>query len=120
MPRPWSTSRLGKPNKRTTAKQLAVQELCEKYHLDPLEAMIQMAKDPTLDDPHLRFLLLKEITQYVRPKLRVVQLQGDPDHPMFNVNVNIKTSLSEAFALAYGTAVVPANGQPIPLPVGRP
>ena len=115
---PRANSRLGKPNKRTTARQLAVQALCDKYHFDPLEAMIVMVRDTTLDDA-LRVALLKEITQYVRPKLRAIIVQGDEQHPLVWMQT-VKTSLNEAFQLAYGDTTVNGQATPRRLPAPRP
>jgi hypothetical protein len=113
-------SRKGRPNKATVKREEAVHALCAKHGLDPLEAMIQMAADPTLDDVHLRFLLLKEITQYVRPKLRAIIVRGDEHNPLVFMQT-VKTTLADAFERAYGETANAVNGQapPRPLPAPR-
>ena len=77
--------------------------------------------DPTIEDQHLKFLALKELCQYLEPKLRAVVIAGDPHNPITFVN-RVKTTLSEAFEAAYGPTDMGTNGQarsrPLPAPRG--
>ena len=71
-----------------------------------------------------RFLALKELCQYLQPKLRSIELTGDPAHPL-HLSTQVKITLSRALEKTYGAqehrhnghaphfgiAAAPANGR---------
>jgi len=121
MPRPHTGggSRKDKPNRAKVEFRRALQAYCDERNFNPFHAMVQLAIDPAVEDQHLRFLALKELCQYLQPKLRAVVIGGDPDNPV-DIAYRVKVSLAEAFALAYGEPASQMNGQATVLPQAIP
>jgi hypothetical protein len=92
-------SRKGKPNRAKVAFRDELQRYCDARGFNPFHALVQLAADSSIDDPHLQFLALKELCQYLQPKLRAVTLAGDSAAPLV---VQTVTSLQTALAHAYG------------------
>lgn len=63
----------GTPNKRT-----ALFEICEDLGVDPFREMLVAYKE--LDEPRDRIAALKEICQYVYPKLKSVEHSADQEN----------------------------------------
>ena len=66
-------------NKKRQTLLEAIQERFPDYH--PVLAMAQIANDETLPDD-LRFNAHKEVSQYILPKLRSVEVSGNEDKPL--------------------------------------
>ena len=66
-----------------------------------------MAMDEHLDNDQLRFAALRELCQFLQPKLRSVELTGDEARP---VALDFKTTLTRAIELAYGVRSGERNG----------
>ena len=109
-PKTGGGSRKGVPNRAKVAFRQELQAYCDTIGLNPFYQMAQLAIDPSVEDPHLKFLALKELCQYLQPKLRAVVIGGDPDNPV-DVAYSVKVSLAQAFAQAYPTTEVHRNGQ---------
>ena len=103
-PKTGGGSRRGKPNRAKAAFREELQAYCDDRDFNPFFAMVELAMDRTLDDQHLRFLALKELCQYLQPKLRSVELTGDSDRPL---HITVKTTLRQ---LAANVAVQQAEG----------
>jgi hypothetical protein len=93
-------SRKGRPNRAKAAFRDELQRYCDARGFDPFRALVELAADPTLDDPHLKFLACKEICQFLQPKLRAVTLSGDSAAPL--VVQQAMTTLHGALDQAYG------------------
>jgi hypothetical protein len=75
-------SRKGRPNRAKMTFRAELQAYCASIGLNPFHQLAQLAADVTRDDQHLRFLALKELCQYLQPKLRAMQLSEDPANPV--------------------------------------
>jgi hypothetical protein len=75
-------SRKGRPNRAKMTFRAELQAYCASIGLDPFHQLAQFAADTTMEDQHVRFLALKELCQYLQPKLRAMQLSEDPDNPI--------------------------------------
>ena len=72
-PKPANSGR-----KKGSGNKATVAAICERFHFDPFEAMIHIAQDEDTK-PDLRFRVAAELAQYVRPKLRTIELSGEGD-----------------------------------------
>ena len=74
----------GVPNKRTAA----VAERLRELHCDPLEGLVRLAMDETLD-PTLRGRLYCELCKYVYPQRKAVEhsLAEDGEPVKFTINI---------------------------------
>lgn len=68
--------KIGTPNKSTVAHVEKVQEFCDQYKLDPIQALFKIASDET-NDLNLRVSILKEIAQYLYPKKKSIEIAAD-------------------------------------------
>jgi hypothetical protein len=93
-------SRKGKPNRAKAAFRDELQRYCDDKGVNPFHALLELATDSSIDDPHLQFLALKELCQYLQPKLRAVTLSGDSAAPL--VVQQAVTTLHGALDQAYG------------------
>lgn len=55
-----------------------IEELCEKYKFDPVESLIKLSTDPEVATK-LRIWILKELTQYLYPKKRSIEVKTEMD-----------------------------------------
>ena|SRR3712207_112879 len=62
----------GTPNKQT----LAVAERLEALGCDPLEAMVRIATDESVE-PGIRFQAYEELAQYIYPKRKALEHKGE-------------------------------------------
>jgi hypothetical protein len=118
-------SRAGKKNKYPKAFRDRLRAYCEHLGVDPHEFMAQLLANNeviTLGvDEHgtpmaqpavpiaIKFQAAKELASYLEPKLRSVELTGDPDRPLNHV-VDVKTTLREALDKAYAASERHTNG----------
>jgi hypothetical protein len=93
-------SRKGRPNRAKMTFRAELQAYCASIGLDPFHQLAQFAADTTVEDQHVRFLALKELCQYLQPKLRAVELSTDPDHALHHHF----DGLLEALERVYGPA----------------
>jgi hypothetical protein len=91
--------RTGSRDKRKEAFRVRLQAYCVDKDVDPHLYMVDLIADPLLEDRSLKFQAAKELAQYLEPKLRAVEVSGNPDQPLHH-SVVIQT-LSEALARAY-------------------
>lgn len=68
----------GSKNKRTIAKELSLHEYCRAKGYDPVQAMIDVANDPTVPLP-IRNDMHKEVAKYIHPRLSARELSLDAD-----------------------------------------
>lgn len=70
----------GVPNKN---KAFLLKRLEDMYgaDFDPIVSMCDIAMNPENDDT-LKLSALKEVSQYLYPKLKSVEVTGDPDNPI--------------------------------------
>jgi len=106
-PKTGGGSRKGRPNRAKFAFREELQKYCDDLGFDPFHALVHMARDEHLDNDQLRFLELKELCQFLQPKLRSVELTGDEARP---VALDFKTTLTRAIELAYGVRSGERNG----------
>jgi hypothetical protein len=106
-------SRRGRGNRAKIAFREELQAYCDSIGLNPFHQMAQLVVDPTVEDQHLRFLALKELCQYLQPKLRAVELSGNPDHPLHTA-LDIKMTLNDALRKAYDAEERRQNGHARP------
>lgn len=66
----------GTPNRLNNAQAEKLQSLCDKYKIDPLESLLKICADETID-LSLRVSVLKEITQYIYPKRKSIEIAAD-------------------------------------------
>ena len=64
----------GTPNK----KKSAIKERLEELGCDPLEGMVKIAQDESVDEA-IRVKVLIELCRYIYPKVRPVEIQPDRD-----------------------------------------
>ena len=122
-------SRLGKPNKRTNTDRETLRRYCEVNNLDPLRGMADLLRPGVIvcvgyDAEHQPIMgpvpvavylsACKALAPYLLPPLRTVELVGDPNNPVAFA-VQYKTTLNEAFRLAYNVHEN-RNGQTTALP----
>jgi hypothetical protein len=97
-PKTGGGSRKGRPNRAKFAFREELQKYCDDLGFDPFHALVHMARDEHLDNDQLKFMALKELCQFLQPKLRSIEVTGDEARPLA---IDIKTSLNRAFELAY-------------------
>ena len=107
-PKTGGGSRKGIPNRAKLAFREELQKYCDDLGFDPFHALVHMAMDEHLDNDQLRFAALKELCQFLQPKLRSVELTGDEARPLA---LDFKMALNQAFQLAYGVQDGSRNGQ---------
>lgn len=92
--------RTGSGNKRKEAFQEQLRTYCAEKHVDPHWYMVDLIADASLDDPGLKFQAAKELAQYLEPKLRAIEVSGDPDQPLHHSVVvhNLVEALNRAYA----------------------
>lgn len=76
----------GTPNKKTQT----LQEMCAAHNYDPIQAMIDIARDENAD-PAMRMMAHKEVAQYVYPKRKALEHSG-PEGEQINVVIKDYTS----------------------------
>jgi hypothetical protein len=71
----------GSISKKKAAFQDALRKYCQDRHVDPHFWMVDLLvrKGVRLE---LKFLAAKELAQYLQPKLRAVEVSGDPEQPV--------------------------------------
>ncbi len=66
----------GTPNRANSAQVERIQQLCETYEIDPLDALLKLASDSSIDI-NLRVSILKEVAQYIYPKRKSIEIAAD-------------------------------------------
>ena len=127
-------SRLGKPNKHPKAFRDKLRAYCARLGIDPFEYMADLIANTELvpigvdaeGQPVLaplvpvqvKFNCAKELASYLEPRMRTLEVTGHPDHPL-HFMVQVKTTLAQAFELAYGAPPVNGHATPRRLPAPR-
>lgn len=94
-PKPKNSGRKkGTPNKRSAELVAAVEEICARVGVQPIESMAIILRDSR--DEALRFQAAKELAGYMYAKRRHVELTSPAGAPV-NVNVGDQTGLVELF-----------------------
>lgn len=75
----------GSSNKLNSLKSQTIEKISSKYQHDPLEALFEIAYDKA-QPIELRVSVLKEITQYLYPKKKSVELTGQIE---FNPQIEV-------------------------------
>jgi hypothetical protein len=67
-------SRKGKPNRAKVEFREQLQQYCDDKGVNPFFLMVDLIADPMLED--------MELAQYLQPRLRAIELSGNPDAPL--------------------------------------
>lgn len=62
-----------------TNKRRSIDDLCNTMGFDPFARLIEIARDPENKDS---IIALKELCQYVSPKLKALEHSGSVDRPL--------------------------------------
>jgi hypothetical protein len=78
--RPVGYPKSGGRAKGTPNKRRSIEDLCAAAEFDPFEAMLLIAKSH--QDDNLRFAAMKELCQYISPKLKALEHSGSIERPL--------------------------------------
>lgn len=77
----------GRKNGSKARKTICVQEKLEKLGCDPIEGMVEIAREAMAkEDYTLAASMFKELAQYVAPKRKAVEISGDQENPIQTVS----------------------------------
>lgn len=68
--------KVGTPNRINSEQTDRVKHLCELHKVDPLEALLILSTDPSIEI-NQRISILKELAQYLYPKRKSVEIEAD-------------------------------------------
>lgn len=111
MPRP-----VGSKNKEKEDFRNRIKRYCEETRSDPFKFMVDIINKKGVPYP-LKILAAKELMQYLEPKLRSVEVTGDPEKPLMILSPDARQERIAALEAKRNARMAP---QPLSLIEGEP